>query len=104
MSAFPRYTQPMTMIRLIHIVLSLTLALSSVACGLRGPLYLPDEADQTASQSEDDNEDKRRRRIPSPQSQKESRDTDPATGDSGSTVPQPDPDRPASPPATPGGD
>jgi predicted small lipoprotein YifL len=73
------------------------LALAALsACGLRGPLYLPDDKQAADSeQAEDGNTSGKpqRRPAPAPQSQKRDRGEAPA----GSSAP-PDPDRPASVP------
>jgi predicted small lipoprotein YifL len=68
----------------------LTLAVLA-ACGLKGPLYLPDRSGQAAAPTEEDEQtSKRRTQRPAPQSQKED----------GAQAPRAtsDPDRSATPP------
>lgn len=89
-------------------VLVLTfLALAAAGCGLKGPLYLPDERKEQVgtpattgaeTQAEAGKKNRGSPPVPAPQSQKEPPGSD--TTDSPSTSPQtpvtpPDPDRPA---------
>jgi predicted small lipoprotein YifL len=68
-------------------------ALGAAGCGLKGPLYLPDEK---AEHVESSNPAKQRRRIPAPQSQKKDRDTQSLPPPTDNPQPStPDVDRPA---------
>lgn len=75
------------------------------ACGLRGPLYLPD--DKQAADAEQaapgNGSGKSRRPAPAPQSQKRDRDNGQDEAPAPSSAP-PDPDRPANVPIIPAGD
>jgi predicted small lipoprotein YifL len=85
---------PLMPIRAFSLALLALAALS--ACGLRGPLYLPDDK-QSADAGQAENGDTpgkpQRRPAPAPQSQK--RDRGEAPAESGAP---PDPDRPATVP------
>jgi predicted small lipoprotein YifL len=82
------------MIRFPLSLAALATLLFSAACGLKGPLYLPDErkdetaAPASASEASDT----------APQSQKKDRATGTPGESSEPSVSPPDPDRPATPP------
>ena len=94
------------------------LLFSLAGCGLKGPLYLPDERPQevapapaTPPQGVQEGQKVRTPLPPAPQSQKKDRDrvspqSTPATGTPTQTQPPPvsppDPDRPATTPPPPG--
>lgn len=87
------------------------LLFSLVGCGLKGPLYLPDDKQQEVPATTPVpvlEGSKVRTLPPAPQSQKKDREqrerTDPSTPNPSQPTPvsPPDPDRPATPPPPPG--
>lgn len=83
-------------------VLAFANLLALSACGLKGPLYRPEERTQSTQEATVPAEpDKLRRPRPSPQVQKEDRDRADTPAEPTDRPAAPDPDRPASstPPA-----
>jgi predicted small lipoprotein YifL len=87
-------------IRALSLALIALAALS--ACGLRGPLYLPDDQNTDAEQAAPGDDSKPRRPAPAPQSQKRDRDGQGENEAPTQSAP-PDPDRPANVPIIPPG-
>jgi predicted small lipoprotein YifL len=78
-----------------------SVSLLNTACGLKAPLYLPDEKEQEVAPSESAS---KRRVIPRPAPQAPKQDRIDAGKSQGTPAPTPpaDPDRPAAPPPPPG--
>ena len=107
------YTAPMkSFARRFGLTAVLFSSLTSLAgCGLKGPLYLPDDQQQTVPASETPKPvlegSKVRTLPPAPQSQKKDRERErneptPPSQSQPTPVSPPDPDRPATTPPPPG--
>jgi predicted small lipoprotein YifL len=74
------------------------IALLNTACGLKAPLYLPDEKEQQVTPSDQNSGKRRTPPKPAPQGPKQDRiDGSERPGDTSAPTP-PDPDPPATPP------
>jgi predicted small lipoprotein YifL len=85
--------------RSLIVTLIAGISLLSAACGLKGPLRLPDDKAQEVKRPQGDAK-KRAVTPPAPQSQKQDR-IDNAGGTTTTTPPATDPDRPTPPPPGP---
>jgi predicted small lipoprotein YifL len=74
----------------------------AAGCGLKGPLYMPDEHKSTTPSSAASGQRKRQTSpVPAPQSQKEDTTSENPAGDTTTPVSPPDPDRPTTPTTAP---